>query len=68
MKIRCVQAEEKTVIMISHRSSACRNADQVYVIDGGRIAERGTHYKLLDKGGIYSDMWHLQASGYAEQR
>lgn len=57
---------EKTVILISHRLSACRKVDRIYVIDDGRIAEQGTHAELVQTGGIYAEMWQLQASGYTE--
>lgn len=56
--------KEKTVILISHRLSACRKVDRIYVLEDGKIAEEGTHAALLKKGGIYADMWHLQADGY----
>ena len=45
---------EKTVIMIAHRLKTVRNADQIFVIDKGRIAEQGTHEELVKNGGIYS--------------
>jgi ATP-binding cassette subfamily B protein len=46
--------KEKTVIMIAHRLKTVRNADQIFVIDKGRIAEQGTHEELVKNGGIYS--------------
>ncbi len=45
---------EKTVIMIAHRLKTVRNADQIVVIDKGRIAERGRHEELVSYGGIYA--------------
>ena len=45
---------EKTVIMIAHRLKTVRNADQIVVIDKGRIAEQGKHDELIKKGGIYA--------------
>ena len=45
---------EKTVIMIAHRLKTVRNADQIIVIDKGRIAEQGKHEELVKKGGIYA--------------
>ena len=50
-------SEGKTVIMIAHRLSAAAGADQIYVIEDGRIAERGKSQELLEKGGIFSRMW-----------
>ena len=46
--------KEKTVIMIAHRLKTVRHADQIFVIDKGRIAEHGKHEELLAKNGIYS--------------
>ena len=46
--------KEKTVIMIAHRLKTVRNADQIIVIDKGRIAEQGKHDELIAKGGIYA--------------
>jgi len=46
--------KEKTVIMIAHRLKTVRNADQIVVIDKGRIAEQGKHEELVAKGGIYA--------------
>jgi ATP-binding cassette, subfamily B, bacterial len=49
-------AEGRTTIAIAHRLSTVRDADQIVVIDGGRIAERGTHEELLDLGGRYASL------------
>ena len=46
--------KEKTVIMIAHRLKTVRNADQIVVIDKGRIAEQGKHDELIARGGIYA--------------
>lgn len=47
----------KTVLMIAHRLSSITNADNIIVIDKGRIMEQGTHHELIDKHGMYSKMW-----------
>lgn len=47
----------KTVLMIAHRLSTVRNADQILVLDGGRLAEQGTHDQLLARKGLYAGMW-----------
>ena len=47
----------KTVIMIAHRLSTVTNADRIYVLADGKIAESGTHTELISENGIYSRMW-----------
>jgi ATP-binding cassette subfamily B multidrug efflux pump len=50
----------RTTILISHRTSTVRDADQIVVLLDGRIAERGTHDALLSAGGYYADLYHKQ--------
>ena len=52
--------EGRTTILISHRVSTARNADQIAVLVEGRIAERGTHDELLDRGGFYTRLYEKQ--------
>lgn len=51
-------------VVISHRFSTVRSADQILVLEHGRVIERGTHEELLAIGGRYASMFQLQASGY----
>jgi ATP-binding cassette, subfamily B, heavy metal transporter len=53
-------AESRTTIMIAHRLSTVVDADQIVVLDQGRIVERGRHDELLDKGGLYAELWQRQ--------
>ncbi len=53
-------AEGRTTLVIAHRLSTVMDADQILVMDGGRIVERGTHRDLLERGGAYAEMWALQ--------
>jgi len=65
---RAIQAEleriqvGRTTLVIAHRLSTVMNADQILVMDRGRIVERGTHAALLASGGVYAQMWRLQQS------
>ncbi|MEU4425286.1 ABC transporter ATP-binding protein [Actinoplanes sp. NPDC024001] len=52
----------RTSLVIAHRLSTVRQADQILVIDGGRISERGTHDQLLAAGGLYADLYRIQFS------
>jgi ATP-binding cassette subfamily B protein len=57
----------RTSIVIAHRLSTIVEADQIVVLDQGRIAERGTHAQLLRRGGLYAEMWARQQSEGEEQ-
>jgi ATP-binding cassette subfamily B protein len=50
----------RTTLTIAHRLSTVMNADEILVLDAGRIVERGAHRELLERGGLYSQMWALQ--------
>lgn len=58
-------AKDKTVIMIAHRLSTIQNADNIIVLDNGKIAEQGTHNELLKQNGIYKKMWDNYQSSIA---
>ena len=55
-------ARNRTTIMIAHRLSTIVHADQIVVLDGGRVVERGTHEELLEESGLYADLWQRQAA------
>ena len=56
----------RTTLIIAHRLSTVMNADEILVLDAGRIVERGTHRALLDQGGMYAQMWALQQQNLPE--
>ncbi len=53
-------AKNRTSVVIAHRLSTIVGADEIIVLDQGRIAERGTHASLLAQGGLYASMWNRQ--------
>jgi ATP-binding cassette, subfamily B, heavy metal transporter len=60
-------AESRTTIMIAHRLSTIVEADQIIVLDQGRVVERGTHEQLLARRGLYAELWVRQAAERAEE-
>ncbi len=52
---------EKTVIIVAHRLQSIMNADQIVVLDNGRVREVGTHDRLLEQGGMYAHLWQEQS-------
>jgi subfamily B ATP-binding cassette protein MsbA len=50
----------RTVIIIAHRLSTIRNADQIIVLEGGCVEEKGTHDELMQKGGVYAELYSMQ--------
>ncbi len=54
----------KTVIYISHRLSSAMRSDNILVFNKGEFSEQGTHNSLMEQGGVYKEMFELQASGY----
>jgi len=57
-------AGRRTTLLVTHRLGAARIADRIAVLDGGRIAEEGTHPQLVRAGGLYAAMWAAQAEWY----
>lgn len=58
--------EGRGAIMISHRLASAKMADRIFVLDGGRIVECGSHSELMENDGLYARMFRVQASWYAE--
>ena len=57
-------AKDRTVIFISHRLSTTRMADRIYLFDGGKITEQGSHEELMKQDGTYAKMFRVQAKKY----
>jgi len=56
--------DSRTTLVISHRLGVTRFCDRILVLDEGRLVENGTHADLLDKNGLYAQMWNTQAAWY----
>ena len=56
----------KSVLLISHRFSSVRSADRIYVLDKGRVIEAGDHRDLMEKNGLYAELFTLQAAAYVD--
>jgi ATP-binding cassette subfamily B protein len=54
----------KSAVLISHRFSTVRMADEILVLEDGRVLEQGGHAALLARGGRYAELFELQAAGY----
>ena len=51
-------------VLISHRFSTVRMAERILVLQGGHLVEQGTHHELVERGGLYAELFNLQAAGY----
>lgn len=54
----------RSALIVSHRYSSVRLADYIYVMDGGRVVEEGTHDQLVEQGGRYAELYQMQAESY----
>ena len=53
-------AQSNTTLVIAHRLSTIIDADNIVVLDQGRVVEQGTHASLLSQGGVYAKLWEMQ--------
>jgi ATP-binding cassette subfamily B protein len=54
----------RSAVLISHRFSTVRSADRIYVMREGSVAEAGSHDELMERDGLYAELFSLQAAGY----
>lgn len=64
-RIRALADSGQTVVLITHRLASVRHADLVHVLDQGRLVESGTPEELLANGGVYAELYALQAEQFA---
>jgi ATP-binding cassette, subfamily B, bacterial len=57
----------RSVVLISHRFSSVRSADRIYVLHEGRVVEEGSHKELMERGGLYAELFTLQARAYVDR-
>ncbi|HVI69779.1 MAG TPA: ABC transporter ATP-binding protein [Magnetospirillaceae bacterium] len=57
----------RTAIVIAHRLSTIQRMDEIVVLGDGKIVEQGSHAKLLERGGVYADLWAHQSGGFIEE-
>jgi ATP-binding cassette subfamily B protein/ATP-binding cassette subfamily C protein len=57
-------ADGRTVLLITHRLASVRHADRIYVLEHGEVTEEGDHASLMARGGLYADLYSLQAAAY----
>jgi len=64
--IRALAEAGQTVVLITHRLASVRHADLIHVLDGGRLVESGSPDHLLADGGVYAELFDLQASQFVQ--
>lgn len=58
----------RTSICIAHRLSTVKDADEILVLENGHVGERGTHFELLKKNGLYARLWETQTQQFDPSR
>jgi ABC-type transport system involved in Fe-S cluster assembly fused permease/ATPase subunit len=61
-------SQDRTTVVIAHRLSTVVDADEIIVLDGGKIVERGSHGDLLTQNGVYADLWNRQLEAEEAQK
>jgi ATP-binding cassette subfamily B protein len=60
-------ADDRGILLISHRLASCRSADRIYVLEAGRITQTGTHDELVAEVGLYQELYRLQAATFTSE-
>lgn len=58
----------RTVLFITHRLGAVKNMDEILVLNGGKAVESGTHESLMERNGVYRDLYMTQRSLYIDEK
>ena len=61
------EKQPRTTLVVAHRLTTVKNCDQICVLDGGGVKELGSHSELLDKKGLYSELWTKQGGGDGDE-
>jgi ATP-binding cassette subfamily B protein len=61
-------SQGRTTVMVAHRLSTVRHADRIWVLDGGRVVDAGTHDELVSRPGPYADLWSVQTGDLTGER
>jgi len=64
--LRGLGGGERITVLVTHRLANVRNADQIVVLEAGRVTELGTHAELMARHGTYHELFSLQARAYAD--
>ena len=64
--LRGLGGSERITVLVTHRLANVRHADQIVVLEEGRVVELGTHAELMARGGTYHELFSLQARAYAD--
>ena len=62
-----IREKARTSVFVAHRLRTIYDSDMIIVLQGGQVAESGTHNELLDKGGLYAELWSVQETSPADE-
>jgi ABC-type multidrug transport system fused ATPase/permease subunit len=59
--------KDRTAIVIAHRLSTIQHMDRIIVLENGTVIEEGTHKQLLERKGLYAQLWNRQSGGFIKE-